>query len=284
MKKEILIFFTTFIFSAFVVFQALAAGPKVSEVGNKHNLSALGRELNTTNVIPNTSAYRATNDTSGNASGQQICIFCHTPHNANVLEGAPLWNRDFSSASFSRYTSATLRIRIDDTAKTASGYTAAWQPDGSSKLCLSCHDGVASLGNVLRGGPITMISGKEVITGFASFADPNKMKTGHHPVSFVYNSAVVTAINAGKSGYQLPSAATPQALADSIKLDRNGKMQCTTCHDAHQNKSKDTDPNATYDGTRKIAPFWVYGAANDGTTDHDSVCTACHPLTTPAPW
>lgn len=268
--------------------RAIAAGPKVSENGNKHNLSALAWSSGTLGVKTIQNTYQATNDSISNPGGQQVCIFCHTPHNANVAEGAPLWNREFSSQIFSRYSTNTLRIRIDGAAKAASGYDAAWLPDGSSKLCLSCHDGVASLGNVRAGSSIVMLNGKDVITGFASFnpATTNKMKSGHHPVSFKYDSSVAAAINAGKTGYQLPSAATPAALASAIKLDKNGKMQCTTCHNAHQNQ---TDDVANYGSPdfRKIAPFWVYGGANVAVTDHDSVCKACHPISpdpTVAPW
>lgn len=279
-KKTVILVLLMAIFGGLLIEKADAVGPKVSEIGNKHNLSALGRQVGTSTVIPNTSDYRATNNATSNPGGQQVCIFCHTPHSANISEGAPLWNRDFSSQTFSRYTSSvTMSIYRDATARTAAGYGTGWKPDGSTKLCLSCHDGVASLGNVLRGGPITMMTGKDIITGVASFKpDTKKMKSGHHPVSFTFNSAVVTAItNTGKTGYQLP-------LLASVKLDKNGKMQCTTCHNAHQNQSSETFHNTPND-TRKIAPFWVFHTgANTAVQDHDAVCSTCHPLTTPSPW
>lgn len=264
------------------------AGPLVSEIGNKHNLSSIGRKPGTTELDTNTSPYRAKGDintTTTYLPGRQVCIFCHTPHNANVSEQAPLWNRKFSTETFSRYSSATLQIRVNPTARTASGYLAnpEAQPDGSSKLCLSCHDGVSSLGVVLRGGDIEMRAGYEKITGLASFKDTtNKMKKGHHPVSFVYNEAVRVAINAGKAttSYSLPTE-------PGVNL-RNSKMQCSTCHDPHQNKSDDTkcylndgsvgectDPLST---GRKVVPFWVLTKGSGAINDHDSVCTTCHPL------
>lgn len=277
------------VFAAYVA-DAAAPGPKVSEIGNKHNLSAIGRQVGTQNLVPNINRYRATNDSVNNPGGQQVCIFCHTPHNANVAESAPLWNRNFSSQTFQRYSSATLQIRLNAAARTPALYdSATWQPDGSSKLCLSCHDGVSSLGAVLRGGPIAMETssgGGDVISSdtaisYASFnPSTNKMKLGHHPVSFVYNGTVAGAISAGKGGasYVLPSLT-------QVKLDKNSKMQCTTCHDAHQNQSDDADSYATTP-PRKKAPFWVYhNGSNTAAQDHDAVCTTCHPLTTtPAPW
>ena len=278
---------------------AVAPGPRVSEVsasgkGNKHNLSAKARVFNTTSyTAANPNLYKAVDDPSANPGGQQICIFCHTPHNANVAEGAPLWNRAFSALTFSRYSSATLQIRVNAAARNPASYnTPAWQPDGSTKLCLSCHDGVATnpLGAVLRGGPIAMAGGdfisSNTAVSWSSFnPSTNKMKFGHHPVSFVYNVAVAAAINTGKgvSSYVMP--ALPE-----VKLDKSSKMQCTTCHDAHQNQSDDDEcyggaGTCSAPDTRKKAPFWVYhGSGNTAAADQQAVCLTCHPMTTPAPW
>lgn len=286
---------------------ATAPGPKVSELsvagkGNKHNLSAKAWKDGLYNMSnPNT--YKATDDTVVNPKGQQICIFCHTPHSANVDGGAPLWNRAFSTQTFSRYSaqSSWMAIRHNSTAASAAQYG---QPDGASKLCLSCHDGVASLGAVKNGGPIAMANNYDVISfaatgSLASFkpstTGADKMKTGHHPISFVYNSTVANAINSFKSTSDWKWPITvPEA-----KLDKNSKMQCTTCHDPHQNKSHDdlcylsTDETqvVTCDPTnnRKVAPFWVYNTGNDPVQDRDNLCGGCHAVnrawTDPAqPW
>ena len=279
-----------------LVYQAGALeGPKVSEIGNRHNLSSLGWSGGA--LADNTSLYRATGGLASttNLAGKQICIFCHTPHNANVENQAPLWNRKFSLQTFSRYSTATLQIRVNSTisAPGMANYGTNWAPDGSSKLCLSCHDGSSAagrrLGDVLRGGPIEMVSGKEYIASdrLASFnPSTNKMKTGHHPVSFVYNGTVQQAISSARlnNGFQLPTA-VPQ-----VKLDKNQKMQCTTCHNPHQNQSDDGTCYETetsnvivpcgspVTATRKVVPFWVYGVSGNASTDHDAVCTSCHDM------
>lgn len=266
-------------------YQAGAAGPKVSEIGNKHNLSSVG--WNAGSLADNTNLYRAAGGLASttNLAGKQICIFCHTPHSANVDGGAPLWNRRFSAETFSRYSSGTLRIRVDPTTSAAAKYDTAssWKPDGSTKLCLSCHDGVVTaehgLGDVLVGGPIAM-NGDTYISGIASFnPSNNKMKTGHHPVSFEYTQSVADSINSfkGSSVFVLPTLTGVKTY--------NNKMQCTTCHNAHQNQSNDTE---CYGGTcgvsftQKIAPFWVYGGGANAIADQQSVCTTCHPLISPA--
>lgn len=255
--------------------QAEAHGPKVSEPLNRHNLSA-------SNTIPGFQ-YKATNDATNNPRGQQICIFCHTPHNANVVGQVPLWNRNFSSENFQRYTSSTLQIRKITEAQ----YSDGAQPNGSSKLCLSCHDGVSRLGAVFTGVEITMTKANPVIEGLASFKpDTNKMRTGHHPVSFVYTDAIAAIITTAKgSTYKTPQ--TPPDNLASVKLDKQSRMQCTTCHDAHQNQSLDTEcyvsPTCVSPNTRKKAPFWVYGGAGTATLDQQAVCKACHPMTS-VPW
>ena len=249
-----------------MVYQARAIGPKVSEPLNRHNLSA-------SNTIPGF-LYKATNDSANNPRGQQICIFCHTPHSANIVGQAPLWNRAFSNESFQRYTSLTLKIRGIANAQ----YVENAQPNGSSKLCLSCHDGVSRLGAVYNGPEITMVKANPVIEGLASFKpDTNKMKSGHHPVSFVYTAAIASTITTAKgTTYVMPTA------LPAVKLDKQGRMQCTTCHDAHQNQSYEdqcyVSANCTSPNTRKKAPFWVYGGGGSATADQEAVCTACHPM------
>lgn len=65
------------------------------------------------------------------ASSPEVCIWCHTPHNANQTITAPLWNRSVSTATFTPYSSPTMD-------------TNPGVPRPVSLLCLGCHDGVLS--------------------------------------------------------------------------------------------------------------------------------------------
>ncbi|MBI3375185.1 MAG: hypothetical protein HY017_25985 [Betaproteobacteria bacterium] len=137
-----------------------------------------------------------------------VCVFCHTPHNANPSRG--LWNRELPGITYQLYASSTLVAQLN-------------QPTGSSRLCLSCHDGVLAMGNLRvppKGAPITLgpLSGPAVLG--TSLADD-------HPVSFVYNSALALS----RSGL-----ADPLTLPSAIRLDDTGQLQCTSCHDAHQDR------------------------------------------------
>ena len=66
-------------------------------------------------------------------SGGEICLPCHTPHNADTTEpDAPLWNHAVTSALYTLYDSPTMDVAPE-------------QPRPASKLCLSCHDGTVAL-------------------------------------------------------------------------------------------------------------------------------------------
>lgn len=223
------------------------AGKRISESGNKHNFSY-------TNLSANFRAVQG-GDPSGYNRDSQICVFCHTPHRSSG-EG-PLWNRAAVTRTFKHYSSSTLVI--DDPALRA--VTDYGQPNGSSRLCLSCHDGVTAIGAVFStpGSMITLpiqftdvrrgLSGPNVSIGFETFSS-------HHPVSFKYNVAV-RAILGGTYWYNPPSI-------NEVKLDKLERMQCTTCHDPHQDKSSDPD-----------TPFWT-------SKTYAEVCLTCHNIVPPA--
>jgi len=170
-----------------------AVGDPYSIVNSKHNLSISGP-----------GAVRAS--TEGD-----ICIFCHAPHGKNGQ--IPLWNRQDSQATYKPYTSSTLKATVG-------------QPTGSSKLCLSCHDGTVALGMVLnRSTPIQMRNSIGPIPVGATRIGTDL--TGHHPVSFTYDNALVTADG------QLRD---PMTLQQQVRLDQDKQVQCTSCHDPHRNQ------------------------------------------------
>ena len=138
-----------------------------------------------------------------------ICIFCHTPHNATG--DGPLWNHQLSSAAYQPYTSSTLKATVG-------------QPTGASRLCLSCHDGTVALGMVhSRSGGIAMNS-PMMPAGINNLGTDLSV---HHPVSFTYDSALVTADG---------NLRDPNTLVLEVRLDRAGQVQCTSCHEPHNNQ------------------------------------------------
>ena len=191
-------------------------------IGNtKHNLSISG---------PGT--YKATSES-------QLCIYCHYPHNANPA--APLWNHTLSSATYTPYSSLTLAA------------AAPGQPTGSSKLCLSCHDGTVALGSV-HNRPFGAGSG--TITGLTGFligeANLGTNLRDDHPISFTYDVSLVAAN---------PELVSPALLsAGKIKPDSNNQLQCTSCHEPHSD----------------INPKFMHTAYKDGAGYGSPLCKTCH--------
>jgi predicted CXXCH cytochrome family protein len=145
------------------------------------------------------------------AGESEICIFCHTPH--GVKSQAPMWNHIQSGAVYVPYTSTTQK-----------GTTG--QPTGSSKLCLSCHDGTVAAGMVRkqsRGGS----KAGALQTLPVGAARLGTDLSDDHPISFRYDSALVMAKG------QLRDPAT---LVGPVQLDHDKQMQCTSCHTAHENR------------------------------------------------
>ncbi|MDH3282203.1 MAG: cytochrome c3 family protein, partial [Gammaproteobacteria bacterium] len=142
------------------------------------------------------------------ATETRICIFCHTPHNA--VPSDPLWNRRASGSNYTPYSSSTA-------------IASPGQPTGASILCLSCHDGTIALGDVLsRSSPIPFAGGTTTMP-----VGPGRLGTDlsdDHPISFVYSASL-----ANQSGELI----VPSALTGPVRLDASGQLQCTTCHDAH---------------------------------------------------
>jgi predicted CXXCH cytochrome family protein len=165
-----------------------------SVVNSVHNLSATG---------PGTVKAVSETDT---------CIFCHTVH--KTTGDTPLWNHTMSLVTnYTVYSSPTMKAVVG-------------QPDGSSRLCLSCHDGTVALGMVnnrtttiqMQGGVTTMPSGS---------ANLGTDLSGDHPISFVYDQNL---------SQQDPRVKDPATLDKKIRLDHFHKLQCVSCHNPHDDQ------------------------------------------------
>jgi predicted CXXCH cytochrome family protein len=148
-------------------------------------------------------------------TGGEICVVCHTPHNADTtVSEAPLWNHEITAVqNFTVYASPTF-----------DGGPSV-QPGGASKLCLSCHDGTVALDAFGGGGG----TAGNVIGGGALIGTD---LSNDHPISFTYDSALATA----DSGLYDPTSRN-SGLGGTIDADMlfAGTMECASCHDVHDN-------------------------------------------------
>jgi hypothetical protein len=155
------------------------------------------------------------------------CASCHTPHKA-TSGTVPLWNGAATKSTFTLYSSKTIDAVMG-------------QPDGSAKLCFSCHDGVVTGTGHGLGTDLTL----------------------NHPLSFVYDSALAT-----KDGHlKDPTTATVVSGGTIAKdlLDVDGKLQCVSCHEIHNTPSK-------------IYPAYLRGVQYDTEPggDTQTFCRQCH--------
>lgn len=210
----------------FLIFAALlgASGNVTASVtDSKHNLSASGP-----------GPVKATSE-------KQICVFCHTPHGANQLAGAPLWNHALSNATYVPYFSLSLDAN-----------PLPGPPGASSKVCLSCHDGTLAVGTV------GVLNGKTAIdiamNGTASggvMPDGSGATTGYtrnlgidlsndHPISFNYD-ATLGGVGGTDGELRAPPVMDGPAtvvgnrtasVKPAFPLEGN-QVQCITCHDPH---------------------------------------------------
>ena len=214
--------------AASAAYIVLSAAPSPATVaGTKHNFGLLS---------------------SGNvksADTSEVCVFCHTPHNA--LPASPGWNRQDTGATYNVYESQTLAATKSPNAP------ALGQPTGSSKLCLSCHDGTIAIGSLLNlPGAATSgafdVTGAGVAAGKISSTSTAYIGTDlkdDHPISFEYSLAY-------PSNTEIKDNTT---LPPEIRLDSSSMVQCTSCHDPH--------------GTA-FPKFMVASLSNGG------LCTNCH--------
>lgn len=156
-------------------------------------------------------------DFHGNSwSGGEICVPCHTPHNATATSDAPLWNRALNTSTYTLYSGFDMQA-------------SAAQPGTASKLCLSCHDGAVALENF--GGVTT---GTTNITGRANLGST---LADDHPVGITYNTALVGTGTSQDNELYDPSTQN-SGLGGTIDADLlvSSKVECSSCHDPHNNQ------------------------------------------------
>ncbi|MBS1157718.1 MAG: hypothetical protein H6R15_137 [Proteobacteria bacterium] len=275
---------------------------RISDIrGTKHNLSAAADGSGYTS--PTAGAGNVPSRDIKATSETQVCVFCHTPHGASS-SATPLWNRKVAgngyTPSYILYNSSTLD------ANQVQG--SLDQPGGSSKLCLSCHDGTVAVGNVnvLNGvSPTPNAQGTSTIATTATTGGGTFMPTGagastgftrnlgvdltnDHPISVSFNDAL-----ANRDGELRTPSANPTLIGvrsasnkPKLKLENTGtpganqaQVQCATCHDPHLRET-----NAATVGNQKFLRLNRFqhqdppSSSGFNTTDNsgDIICLACH--------
>jgi predicted CXXCH cytochrome family protein len=229
-------------------------------VGSKHDFSA-------TNTL--TTPFAGVWETTDPVTGfpliiSEVCVFCHTPHNASKnIPGMTtpmwLWNRTNSPPagySYAMYSSVTMSA------------TTSAAPTGVSMMCMSCHDGVTSIavgtllnapgsgnptvtpnginppgamGNVYNGGFIGF--GPNIGGVYPGGSSTTIDLSNDHPVSFDWPS-------------NEPGLRSIASITSALRLfGTTNRVECATCHTVH-------DPTNV--------PFLAMS------NDNSAMCTECH--------
>jgi predicted CXXCH cytochrome family protein len=182
-------------------------------------------------------------DLSSGFGTNEICIFCHTPHNANVTVEAPLWNKIASTGPFQMYDSTTIDGEILATGSV-------------SIACLTCHDGTLAIDAYING------PGAGSGTSFLAPNSPANVGTdlrNDHPIGIQYggfdpgtgqidpdfinstNGLQVAVIN-NVQRWWVDTEPTPNATRDKTDMILYTRLnaganqpfvECASCHDPH---------------------------------------------------
>jgi predicted CXXCH cytochrome family protein len=179
----------------------------------------------------------------------QICIACHTPHGAaqfpsvgevGTTPGTFLWNHNTTpNKSYAMYGGASDSLL-----------------DGTSRLCLSCHDGAIAV-DAYGGGAGTVNIGtltdsNGVLGGAQIAGSANNDISNSHPVGVAYPGITGTTVVNGKTVYtgsgtggaysstsmnnpnNFPSGTVRlSTLADNVTVG----VGCGTCHNPHNDSN-----------------------------------------------
>jgi predicted CXXCH cytochrome family protein len=178
-----------------------------------------------------------------------LCVFCHTPHKG--ASSLLLWNHQFSTRSYSWQ---------DVTAGKTTGGTSyptnlqTWS--GSTRKCLSCHDGTVSVGSLYwsnaSANPAVAMAGSDQTGGVlsnASYVIPRSSDaasadlSGNHPVGVPYSYGNVASTYNGITTGPDVRLAQWVAAPTGVKIFGAGGggapvagaagVECASCHDPH---------------------------------------------------
>jgi predicted CXXCH cytochrome family protein len=156
--------------------------------------------------------------TPWNRSGE-ICLPCHVPQKTETLP-APLWDLNLSTQTYIMYGRTFLPTKVA---------VVNSQPDGISKKCLSCHDGIIAPDSY--GGNTG---------GIAYRFDKDFMgiiPNNNHPISFIYDTALAVKYGDLYDPSTKPSGLTGSTATINADMLFSNRMECSSCHDVHNTKA-----------------------------------------------
>lgn len=151
------------------------------------------------------SSHDMTDILGGAASTDEVCKYCHAPHNRAEYA---LWNRAAPAGPYTMY-NAAYSPTMDMTVGAA--------PGDASMACLSCHDGTIAY-DAYTGNPTP--DATVMLPANAAYVGTDL--TNDHPVGVTYDNTLDTSFNA------------PGSLALAKLYGTGGdQVECASCHNPH---------------------------------------------------
>lgn len=202
------------------------------------------------------SAHDLHDPTATTGVGTQVCVFCHTPHNANASVAAPLWSHALSNnVSWTPYFNPDF-----------STIQGASVPGSVSQACLGCHDGSIALGYVANGA--FQINGQ---AGLKTNLAANDGGTAGDPNLTIMSDSQIGGggdlSTTHPIGISYPSSSNvfnaPGTFNDKVKLFMEGgasatQIECASCHEPHNQGAQESR--------------FFLRSTNDGS----ALCLTCH--------
>jgi predicted CXXCH cytochrome family protein len=192
------------------------------------------------------------------------CHVCHGPpeFNPGVADSTPEWYHDLSPTTGYTVTTSTL--------------AAVGDPTGNSAKCMGCHEGPPT-GPAVDDFTGTLGGGTEFIVGSAAFGTD---LTGHHPVSFAFDSSLASLHGVLNDPSTAPSNLPSSGTIAEDMLDEAGQLQCTSCHNQHDNTKGhylvNTGPTLCFTCHTFEAPMGTHHIPDRDNPWHCFRCTMCH--------
>jgi predicted CXXCH cytochrome family protein len=194
-------------------------------------------------------------------SGGQICVYCHTPHNAQATK--ILWNHTASTTLAGWATGST-------TTNTTPLPTNVNEANSPSGRCMSCHDGSIAVGDVLNfnGAPSATMNPTHITNAayLLNSAGIQKSHPVHVPYKgstyFALTSAVPLASTEYKDSLGTGCVGSSYCAGGSTSVPLYGSsnitlgVECGSCHEPHN----------------KLGTTNFLRLANTGS----ALCLACH--------
>ncbi|MBI5562224.1 MAG: hypothetical protein HY894_05135 [Deltaproteobacteria bacterium] len=304
---------------------------------SRHNLGSLGNFISVSASVKQApSPATANSDADGGGEGggsSEICVFCHTPHHTATHTATDITNADSGAVVSQTYAPAPLWNRRGvATTYTAYGDTIGGTtvnvPGGVTLACLSCHDGVTAIDNLVNapgengmrhtynnasrrmwtfqdaeGGPDGIDAfkiGQEDRLNIGNGSGITADLSNDHPMSVEYSDGLLATtkkaslrlrsteistidlaaglvFSTGGIGPELRNNlsqnnwAVKGFISDSATIEdllRNGKVECSSCHDPHFKNLSNKDLYNSMTGERETGAGYVVGGNGGAAGDN----------------